>query len=212
MRGEYKVRHPGLQPLYVRARLLVMELDRVELEHVRRDQNKDADRLSNVAMDESEAAGAPEPWQDATHPQSSGPFPISHLPLSDCRPDIFSGLPVAVGIHARILTMILVNIYEAKTKLSEYLEAASRGERVLICRHNRPVAELRPVDPGRSAPRDLAPIYAGAVFTPPSFFEPLSSDEIDAWEGRSPTAATKVAESLAAFPSTPGARRRKPKQ
>ena len=28
MRGEYKVKHPGLQPLYVRARLLVMELGR----------------------------------------------------------------------------------------------------------------------------------------------------------------------------------------
>jgi probable phosphoglycerate mutase len=55
MRGEYKVKHPGLQPLYVRARLLVMELDRVEVEHVRREQNKDADRLSNLGMDEAEA-------------------------------------------------------------------------------------------------------------------------------------------------------------
>jgi prevent-host-death family protein len=108
--------------------------------------------------------------------------------------------------------MILVNIYEAKAKLSEYLEAAGRGERVLICRHNRPVAELRPLDPGRSAPRDLAPVYAGAVFTPPAFFEPLSSDEIDAWEGRPATAASKVAESRPAYPSTAGARRRKPKR
>lgn len=55
MRGEYKVRHPGLQPLYVRARLLVMELDRVVFEHVRRESNKDADRLSNRGMDEAEA-------------------------------------------------------------------------------------------------------------------------------------------------------------
>jgi prevent-host-death family protein len=108
--------------------------------------------------------------------------------------------------------MILVNIYEAKAKLSEYLEAAGRGERVLICRHNRPVAELRPVDPGRSAPRDLTPIYAGAVFTPPSFFEPLSSTELDAWEGRPPAGASKVAEGRPAYPSTPGARRRKPKR
>jgi len=54
MRGEYKVKHPGLQPLYVRARLLVMQLDRVAFEHVRRDLNKEADRLSNLGMDESE--------------------------------------------------------------------------------------------------------------------------------------------------------------
>lgn len=55
MRGEYKVRHPGLQPLYVRARLLVMELGNVRFEHVRRELNKDADRLSNLGMDEAEA-------------------------------------------------------------------------------------------------------------------------------------------------------------
>jgi probable phosphoglycerate mutase len=55
MRGEYKVKHPGLQPLYVRARLLVMELDKVVFEHVRREHNTEADRLSNLGMDEAEA-------------------------------------------------------------------------------------------------------------------------------------------------------------
>ena len=54
MRGEYKVKHPGLQPLYVRARLLVMELGNVCFEHVRRECNKEADRLSNLGMDEAE--------------------------------------------------------------------------------------------------------------------------------------------------------------
>jgi probable phosphoglycerate mutase len=56
MRGEYKVKHPGLQPLAARARLLVAQLDRVTFEHVRREQNRDADRLSNVGMDEAEEA------------------------------------------------------------------------------------------------------------------------------------------------------------
>jgi probable phosphoglycerate mutase len=55
MRGEYKVKHPGLQPLFVRARLLVMQLDRVVFEHVRREYNREADRLSNLGMDEAEA-------------------------------------------------------------------------------------------------------------------------------------------------------------
>jgi ribonuclease HI len=54
MRGEYRVKHPGLQPLYVRARLLVMQLDRVTFEHVRREFNEEADRLSNLGMDEAE--------------------------------------------------------------------------------------------------------------------------------------------------------------
>jgi probable phosphoglycerate mutase len=56
MRGEYKVKHPGLQPLAARARLLAAEIGRVRFEHVRREYNKDADRLSNLGMDEAEAA------------------------------------------------------------------------------------------------------------------------------------------------------------
>ena len=54
MRGEYKVRNPGLQPLHARARLLMMQLDEVVFEHVRREFNKEADRLSNLGMDEAE--------------------------------------------------------------------------------------------------------------------------------------------------------------
>ena len=56
MRGEYKVKNAGLQPLVARARLLVGQLGRVTFEHVRREQNKDADRLSNVGMDAAEEA------------------------------------------------------------------------------------------------------------------------------------------------------------
>ena len=56
MRGEYRVKHPGLQPLVARARLLLGELDDVSFTHVRREQNKDADRLSNLGMDEAEEA------------------------------------------------------------------------------------------------------------------------------------------------------------
>jgi probable phosphoglycerate mutase len=54
MRGNYRVKHPGLQPLHARARLLAHEIGRVTFEHVRREVNKDADRLSNLGMDESE--------------------------------------------------------------------------------------------------------------------------------------------------------------
>ena len=56
MRGEYRVKHPGLQPLAARARLLIGQLDDVTFHHVRREQNKEADRLSNLGMDQAEAA------------------------------------------------------------------------------------------------------------------------------------------------------------
>jgi ribonuclease HI len=55
MLGNYKVKHPGLQPLHARARLLAHTLGRVTFEHVRRELNKHADRLANTAMDGGEA-------------------------------------------------------------------------------------------------------------------------------------------------------------
>ena len=58
MRGLYKVKHDGLKPLYGRARLLVLQIGRVEFEHVRRELNRDADRLANLAMDEVQRAQA----------------------------------------------------------------------------------------------------------------------------------------------------------
>jgi ribonuclease HI len=52
MRGEYRVKHPGLQPLHAKARLLAAGFDQVRFEHVRREQNAHADRLANEAMDQ----------------------------------------------------------------------------------------------------------------------------------------------------------------
>lgn len=55
MRGEYRVKNAGLQPLYEEARRLVGRIGRVTFEHVRREFNRDADRLANEAMDEAAA-------------------------------------------------------------------------------------------------------------------------------------------------------------
>jgi ribonuclease HI len=52
MQGEYKVRSPELRELYERARALVRRLASFRIEHVRREKNRDADRLANLAMDE----------------------------------------------------------------------------------------------------------------------------------------------------------------
>lgn len=53
MKGEYRVKNPGLLPLFEDARSLVKQVGRVKFEHVRREFNKDADRLANEAMDEA---------------------------------------------------------------------------------------------------------------------------------------------------------------
>jgi ribonuclease HI len=52
MKGIYKVRNEGLLPLYERAKTMARGLDSFRLTHVRREQNKEADRLANLAMDE----------------------------------------------------------------------------------------------------------------------------------------------------------------
>jgi len=45
--------------------------------------------------------------------------------------------------------MAEVGVYEAKTHLPDLLKRVGQGERFIITRHGRPVAELRPVA-GRS--------------------------------------------------------------
>jgi probable phosphoglycerate mutase len=53
MRGEYRVKHPGLQPLHQTACRLAADVGQVRFEHVRRALNAHADRLANEAMDEA---------------------------------------------------------------------------------------------------------------------------------------------------------------
>ncbi|MBA3884697.1 MAG: type II toxin-antitoxin system Phd/YefM family antitoxin [Acidobacteria bacterium] len=79
------------------------------------------------------------------------------------------------------MVMIMVNIFEAKAKLSEFVEAASRGERVVICNRNRPVAELRPVA-AAPAPRRLGSAL-GSVEMDEGFNDPLPDDLLELFEG-----------------------------
>ena len=52
IQGRYKVRSPGLLDLYQQARSLIARLDWFQMEHVRREKNREADELANHAMDE----------------------------------------------------------------------------------------------------------------------------------------------------------------
>jgi len=79
--------------------------------------------------------------------------------------------------------MIRVNIHEAKTHLSRYLEQLAQGEVIVICRRNVPVAELRPVRPSRLERRPVG-LGKGKVEIGGAFFAPLPDDLLDAFEGR----------------------------
>jgi len=52
MEGIYRVKSPRLQVLHAAARRLLARIPRVTLRHVPREENRDADRLANRAMDE----------------------------------------------------------------------------------------------------------------------------------------------------------------
>ena len=77
--------------------------------------------------------------------------------------------------------MIRINIAEAKTHLSHYLESVEKGEVVVLCRRNIPIAEIRPIPRLPAEPRPVG-IDRGMTI-PPSFFEPLPADLLDAFEG-----------------------------
>ena len=51
MRGEYKVKHPDMLPLFAQARKLQDGFERVDFVHVPRAENAEADRLGNEALD-----------------------------------------------------------------------------------------------------------------------------------------------------------------
>lgn len=57
MNGIYRCKHPNMIPLFKQAQALVKRFDSVAIEHVRREQNSDADQLANEAMDARDFVG-----------------------------------------------------------------------------------------------------------------------------------------------------------
>ena len=51
MQGRYKVRSPELKPLHAEAQRLRRHFQWFQIEHVRREKNREADKLANRAMD-----------------------------------------------------------------------------------------------------------------------------------------------------------------
>jgi antitoxin (DNA-binding transcriptional repressor) of toxin-antitoxin stability system len=77
--------------------------------------------------------------------------------------------------------MIKVNLAEAKTHLSQYLDSVERGETVILCRRNVPVAEIRRLPKPPTEPRPVG--TDPDLVVPDSFFEPLPDELLQAFEG-----------------------------
>ncbi len=77
----------------------------------------------------------------------------------------------------------VLNMHEAKTHLSEHVAKLKAGDRIILCRRNRPVAEILPIAEPASEPRPVG-LGKGLAEMPDSFFDPLPDDILDLFEGR----------------------------
>lgn len=57
--GRYKVRHPDLIPLHAEAKRRIAAFPLFRIRHVRREENREADKLVNRALDLAEREGGP---------------------------------------------------------------------------------------------------------------------------------------------------------
>ena len=56
--GRYKVKSPDLKPLFEKARQMIHRLESFSIRHVPREQNREADRLVNEALDAADSRPA----------------------------------------------------------------------------------------------------------------------------------------------------------
>jgi antitoxin (DNA-binding transcriptional repressor) of toxin-antitoxin stability system len=77
--------------------------------------------------------------------------------------------------------MIKVNIHDAKTHLSKYLELVAKGEIIVLCKRDVPVAEIHPISPSRKTKRPVG-LAKGKFKVPPEFFLPLPDEIIESFQ------------------------------
>ncbi|MBA3597399.1 MAG: type II toxin-antitoxin system Phd/YefM family antitoxin [Methylibium sp.] len=78
-----------------------------------------------------------------------------------------------------------VNIYEAKTRLSELVEQARQGHTVVIAKSGTPMAKLVPLDSGPKRQIKFG-LMKGEFMETADFDDPLPDDLLAAFEGREP--------------------------
>jgi ribonuclease HI len=106
MQGRYKVKSADLKPLHERASKMAKQLGYFAIEHVRRELNRDADALANVALDQ---AGVPKFGATGNTTSESRPSALS----AQASPPMAAGANLKVEprrIRARFANGVLVPI------------------------------------------------------------------------------------------------------
>ena len=81
------------------------------------------------------------------------------------------------------MSVIRLNMHEAKTHLSRHVAKLKAGDRIILCRRNREIAEIRPIAEPSDEPRSIG-LGKGLAEIPDSFFEPLPDEILDRFEGK----------------------------
>ncbi len=71
-------------------------------------------------------------------------------------------------------------VHAAKTQLSKLIDAALRGEEVVIAKGTKPVVRLVPLPQAGFR----TGLLRGRVSNCPDFLEPMPDDDLALWEGR----------------------------
>jgi prevent-host-death family protein len=80
------------------------------------------------------------------------------------------------------MTTETVNIYEAKTRLSQLVDKAASGEDVVVSRNGKPLVRITRLEPPRS--RIRFGILKGKIRIARDFDAPLPDDALAGFEGR----------------------------
>ena len=80
------------------------------------------------------------------------------------------------------MSTTLLNMREAKAHLSKHIAGLKAGDRIILCRRNRPVAEIRPLSESVDEPRPVG-LGRGLAEVSDTFFDPLPEDILSSFEG-----------------------------
>jgi ribonuclease H / adenosylcobalamin/alpha-ribazole phosphatase len=104
--GRWKIKHPSMRPLALRARE-IMPVDRVTYKWVPRERNKHADRLANEALD---AAARGETWSESTSNAAPSDSSVDELFIDEAevdRPPTNTLVGWDVGLGSPTTTLLL---------------------------------------------------------------------------------------------------------
>jgi prevent-host-death family protein len=80
--------------------------------------------------------------------------------------------------------MTTINVQEAKTHFSHYLDEVAKGETFILCKRNKPIAEIRPIV-GKVATKRPIGLAKDIFSMPASFFDELPEETIALFSGTS---------------------------